>query len=162
MAYIEAELAKKRGGQDATASSDSSAAKPFDPRDELKGKLEKEEEEGNVTLSTGMLMGIPEVDLGIESENLLAFTSMTLRLLTRIFWSGAHSTKLKNIEQTEKAKRLLYESQLAEAKKAEQEREEFAVERCTNSLSLSTAHLLPRNLFLYSLRRSRKQYFSTV
>lgn len=82
MAYIEAELAKKRGGQDATASSDASAAKPFDPRDELyrvaekykfkdvedklKGKLEKEEEEGNVTLSTGMLMGIPEVDLGIE------------------------------------------------------------------------------------------------
>jgi hypothetical protein len=80
MAYIEAELAKKRGEQD--PSSILASQKPFDPRDELykvaekykfkdvedqkKGKLEKEEEEGNVTLSTGMLMGIPEVDLGIE------------------------------------------------------------------------------------------------
>ncbi|GAA6019740.1 hypothetical protein JCM11491_005235 [Sporobolomyces phaffii] len=117
MAYIEAELAKKRG-EDPVALA--AAQKPYDPRDELykvaekykfqdvedkaKGKLEKEEEEGNVTLSTGMLMGIPEVDLGID-------------------------TKLKNIEETEKAKRLLYDSQLELARKAELEREEFAVER---------------------------------
>ncbi|GAA5914102.1 telomere length and silencing 1 family protein [Sporobolomyces salmoneus] len=117
MAYIEAELAKKRG-QD--TSSTPASQKPYDPRDELykvaekykfkdveeklKGKLEKEEEEGNVTLSTGMLMGIPEVDLGIDA-------------------------KLKNIEQTEKAKRSLFESQLEQARKAELEREEFAVER---------------------------------
>lgn len=31
-----------------------------------KGKKERDEEEGNVTLSASMLMGIPEVDLGIE------------------------------------------------------------------------------------------------
>ncbi|GAA5963590.1 hypothetical protein JCM3765_004334 [Sporobolomyces pararoseus] len=118
MAYIEAELAKKRG--EATSTTDASSNKPFDPRDELykvaekykfkdveeklKGKLEKEEEEGNVTLSTGMLMGIPEVDLGIDQ-------------------------KLRNIEQTEKAKRMLFETQLEQARKAELEREEFAVER---------------------------------
>ncbi|GAA5882327.1 hypothetical protein JCM16303_004073 [Sporobolomyces ruberrimus] len=117
MAYIEAELAKKRG-EDPVALA--AAQKPYDPRDELykvaekykfkdvedraKGKAEKEEEEGNVTLSTGMLMGIPEVDLGID-------------------------TKLKNIEQTEKAKRQLYDTQVEMARKAEMEREEFAVER---------------------------------
>ncbi|GAA5942422.1 telomere length and silencing 1 family protein [Sporobolomyces koalae] len=117
MAYIEAELAKKRG-IDPTALAE--ANKPYDPRDELykvaekykfkdvedkaQGKLEKEEEEGNVTLSTGMLMGIPEVDLGID-------------------------IKLRNIEETEKAKRALYDSSVAAARQAEQEREEFAVER---------------------------------
>jgi len=79
MAYIEAELAKKRGVDPAVAEA---AAKSLDPRDELyrvaekykfadveekvKTKQDKEEEEGNITLSTGMLMGIPEVDLGIE------------------------------------------------------------------------------------------------
>ncbi|GAA6063792.1 hypothetical protein JCM10212_001362 [Sporobolomyces blumeae] len=119
MAYIEAELAKKRGGAEAS-SSESNPNKPYDPRDELykvaekykfadvaekeKNKQEKDEEEGNVTLSTSMLMGIPEVDLGID-------------------------IKLKNIEATEKAKRTLYEQQLAAARKADVEREEFAVER---------------------------------
>ena len=79
MAYIEAELAKKRGEATSTTTETN---KPYDPRDELykvaekykfkdveeklRSKLEKEEEEGNVTLSTGMLLGIPEVDLGIE------------------------------------------------------------------------------------------------
>ncbi|GAA5990733.1 hypothetical protein JCM10908_003212 [Rhodotorula pacifica] len=115
LAYIEAELAKKRGPSD-EASGGATSSKPYDPRDELykvaekykfadieeaeKGKKEKDEEEGNVTLSASMLMGIPEVDLGID-------------------------TKLKNIEATEKAKRTLQD---ARAGRAGQE-DEFAVER---------------------------------
>lgn len=47
-------------------------------------------EEGNVTLSTAMLTAIPEVDLGIDN-------------------------RLKNIEETEKAKRALFEKQQADA-----------------------------------------------
>ncbi|GAA5864681.1 hypothetical protein JCM1840_002199 [Sporobolomyces johnsonii] len=120
MAYIEAELQKKRSGLDPSAPAASTSNKPYDPRDELykvaekykfadvaaqeKGKKDKDDEEGNVTLSTSMLMGIPEVDLGID-------------------------TKLKNIEATEKAKRQLYDAQMAARKKAEEDKEEFAVDR---------------------------------
>ena len=49
-------------------------------------------QEGNITLSMSMLTDIPEVDLGIE-------------------------TKLRNIEETEKAKRTLFERQEAEKKR---------------------------------------------
>jgi len=145
MAFIEAELAKKRGVDPTVAAA---AAKSLDPRDELyrvaekykfadveekvKTKQDKEEEEGNITLSTGMLMGIPEVDLGIEYvSNFPISVSLTDKVNFR-----AYSIKLKNIEDTEKAKRNLYDSQVAAAKKAEQDREEFAVERCEFHLSL--------------------------
>ncbi|GAA5873526.1 hypothetical protein JCM3774_000040 [Rhodotorula dairenensis] len=117
LAYIEAELAKKRGPGD-EASGDASTSKPFDPRDELykvaekykfadieeaeKGKKERDEEEGNVTLSASMLMGIPEVDLGID-------------------------TKLKNIEATEKAKRSLQDARSGRGGQAGGD--EFAVDR---------------------------------
>lgn len=82
LAYIEAELAKKRGANEESEDGGNGEKKPYDPRDELyrvaekyrfadideaeKGKKERDEEEGNVTLSASMLMGIPEVDLGIE------------------------------------------------------------------------------------------------
>ncbi|KAG0656041.1 hypothetical protein C6P46_000473 [Rhodotorula mucilaginosa] len=117
LAYIEAELAKKRGPSD-EASGDATTSKPFDPRDELykvaekykfadieeaeKGKKERDEEEGNVTLSASMLMGIPEVDLGID-------------------------TKLKNIEATEKAKRSLQDARSARA--GQDDGDEFAANR---------------------------------
>ncbi|CEQ39229.1 SPOSA6832_00750, partial [Sporobolomyces salmonicolor] len=120
MAYIESELQKKRSGLDPSAPAASTSNKPYDPRDELykvaekykfadvaaqeQGKKDKDDDEGNVTLSTSMLMGIPEVDLGID-------------------------TKLKNIEATEKAKRQLYDAQMAARKKAEEDKEEFAVDR---------------------------------
>ncbi|GAA6023288.1 hypothetical protein JCM10207_006221 [Rhodosporidiobolus poonsookiae] len=127
LAYIEAELAQKRAGPSSSATP--AAAKPLDPRDALyavsdkykfadvaaaeKGRKDKDEEEGNVTLSAGMLMGIPEVDLGID-------------------------TKLKNIEATEKAKRKLHEDRVDAARRRMEdaqrgagvgEEEELAVER---------------------------------
>ena len=91
MAYIEAELAKRRQGPTTTSSSsttnpnqDSSNKPETDPQEELyaiaeKYRLEKykptksgsrgahdDEEGGNVTTSLGMLTSIPEVDLGME------------------------------------------------------------------------------------------------
>ena len=85
MAYIEAELAKRRttvqssstNPSDPTSSS-STTTKPYDdPQEELyaiaeKYRIEKkqsrvdDEEGGNVTTSLGMLTSIPEVDLGME------------------------------------------------------------------------------------------------
>lgn len=77
MAYIEEELAKRRGlkSTDPNAPDDPDKDQPYDPQAELyqiaeKYRLEKkqttEEEEGNVTISMGMLTSIPEVDLGME------------------------------------------------------------------------------------------------
>jgi len=69
MAYIEAELQKRKGGGEVDVAEELRA---LDPRDELyqigeKYKVAKQEvEEGNVTLSASMLTAIPEVDLGIE------------------------------------------------------------------------------------------------
>ncbi|BGP53606.1 hypothetical protein JCM8202_001473 [Rhodotorula sphaerocarpa] len=116
LAYIEAELAKKRGANEESEDGGNGEKKPYDPRDELyrvaekyrfadideaeKGKKERDEEEGNVTLSASMLMGIPEVDLGID-------------------------IKLKNIEATEKAKRTLQETRKAKRDEAD----EFAADR---------------------------------
>ncbi|GAA6001945.1 telomere length and silencing 1 family protein, partial [Rhodotorula paludigena] len=109
LAYIDAELAKRRNPSSTDPSDPSSSyaagpSKPLDPRDELyrvaeryqfadvaaqeKSKKARDDDEGNVTLSASMLMGIPEVDLGID-------------------------TKLKNIEATELAKRQLHEQQAA-------------------------------------------------
>ncbi len=73
MAYIEAELAKRRGVD--PSKDDSSKEADYDPQEELfriaeryriEKKMEVEEEEGNVTTSMGMLTSIPEVDLGME------------------------------------------------------------------------------------------------
>jgi hypothetical protein len=88
MAYIEAELAKRRQGPTSSATTnpnpDDSNNPAIDPQEELyaiaeKYRLEKykptksgsrgahdDEEGGNVTTSLGMLTSIPEVDLGME------------------------------------------------------------------------------------------------
>lgn len=72
MAYIEAELAKRKGGNATAADLDNVEERAKDPRDELyliaeRWKVAKARtEEGNVQLSTAMLTAIPEVDLGIE------------------------------------------------------------------------------------------------
>ncbi|KAJ3017097.1 hypothetical protein HKX48_003720 [Thoreauomyces humboldtii] len=85
--FIEKEMQKRRGDVgEATAA----PAESLDPHDELfqipdhLKTIEKPVSEGNVTLSTSMLTAIPEIDLGISS-------------------------KLRNIEETERAKRLLVE-----------------------------------------------------
>lgn len=92
MAYIEQQM-RARGG--ATATPAEIRAAVANPEDELYAVAEKykalqrslapeltqDEREGDVTLSAAMLTSIPEVDLGIDS-------------------------RLRNIEQTEQAKRL--------------------------------------------------------
>ncbi|KAG9099639.1 hypothetical protein FS749_000772 [Ceratobasidium sp. UAMH 11750] len=89
MKYIEEEMEKRRG-KSATGSGPSTSTSS-DPYDELfriseKYKIEKKElEEGSVTNSSAMLTAIPEVDLGMD-------------------------TRLKNIEDTEKAKRTVSET----------------------------------------------------
>ncbi|CAG8507706.1 13082_t:CDS:10 [Ambispora leptoticha] len=95
MAFIEEEMRKRRGGQQSTTLSKNEDEveannKPLNPEDELFQppdhlRIEsKPISEGNVQLSTTMLTAIPEVDLGID-------------------------VRLKNIEETEKAKRRLLE-----------------------------------------------------
>jgi hypothetical protein len=74
MAYIEEELAKRRGID--PSKKDESKQADYDPQEELfriaeKYRIEKkktaaDDEEGNVTTSMGMLTSIPEVDLGME------------------------------------------------------------------------------------------------
>nr|ODN87961.1 hypothetical protein L203_03165 [Cryptococcus depauperatus CBS 7841] len=102
MAYIETELAKGRG-QHATANASTSELDVFDPQTELfkiteKYQFEairkKAEDDGSVTNSFGMLTSIPEVDLGMDN-------------------------RLKNIEETEKAKRNMMEQRKAEVAAAE-------------------------------------------
>ncbi|GAA5939161.1 hypothetical protein JCM3775_003197 [Rhodotorula graminis] len=122
LAYIDAELAKRRDPSLASGADAGASKKALDPRDELyavadkykfadiaaaeQGKKDRDEDEGNVTLSASMLMGIPEVDLGID-------------------------TKLANIEATEKAKRQLSDAKAAAraARLAHDEADEMAADR---------------------------------
>ncbi|KAF9130070.1 hypothetical protein BGW39_003520 [Mortierella sp. 14UC] len=89
MKYIEDEM-KKRRGEAGDAEETTEQAGNYngdtDILDELgiRKTAPRPEQEGNVQLSTTMLTAIPEVDLGMEA-------------------------KLKNIEETERAKRKLYE-----------------------------------------------------
>lgn len=98
MAYIEQEMSKRTGAAPTSSIDQASILKAVNnPQDELYAVAEKykalqqsikpeqtqEEREGNVALSAAMLSSIPEVDLGID-------------------------TRMKNIEETEKAKRNFY------------------------------------------------------
>ncbi|KAI8822398.1 hepatocellular carcinoma-associated antigen 59-domain-containing protein, partial [Fimicolochytrium jonesii] len=86
--FIEKELRKRRGQTEDGPATESPSDAPKDFHDELfqipdhLKTAEKAVSEGNVTLSTAMLTAIPEIDLGM-------------------------SVKLKNIEETERAKRKL-------------------------------------------------------
>lgn len=100
MAYIESEMAKRTGTTTTIAapSIETLQSTLSNPHDQLYTLAEKyrqlqrsikpqqtqEEREGNVALSAAMLSSIPEVDLGIDS-------------------------RMKNIQQTEEAKRALAE-----------------------------------------------------
>ncbi|KAF9984537.1 hypothetical protein BGZ75_003890 [Mortierella antarctica] len=91
MKYIEEEMKKRRGetGESEDNSKDQSDRHgDADILDELgiRKTAPKPEQEGNVQLSTTMLTAIPEVDLGMDA-------------------------RLRNIEETEKAKRKLFETQ---------------------------------------------------
>ncbi|KAJ3056721.1 hypothetical protein HK097_004874 [Rhizophlyctis rosea] len=93
--FIEKELRKRKGIDPSAEAEDSKAAtRSTDYRDQLFEIPEhlrtqsKPVSEGNVTLSTSMLTAIPEVDLGID-------------------------IKLRNIEETERAKRRMQEAKNA-------------------------------------------------
>lgn len=131
MAFIEEELKKRRAKSGLGDDFDTAKEiKKLDPRDELYSIAEQYRikakpyvisyillnmlrrccslPEGNVTLSTAMLTAIPEVDLGIDN-------------------------RLKNIEETEKAKRALFERQQADAarqvRKEDVEADNYAASR---------------------------------
>ncbi|KAI0044610.1 hypothetical protein FA95DRAFT_1608397 [Auriscalpium vulgare] len=86
MAYIEENMKLRRGRPDAeSGDSPSAEGKPDDELSKLSEKYKVEKrtaEEGSVTNSLAMLTAIPEVDLGMDA-------------------------RLKNIEETEKAKLIL-------------------------------------------------------
>ncbi|KAF9208944.1 hypothetical protein BGZ49_007032 [Haplosporangium sp. Z 27] len=95
MKYIEDEMKKRRG--EAAGSEDNAENNTQDNSNGdmdildglgIKRNTPKPEQEGNVQLSTTMLTAIPEVDLGMEA-------------------------RLKNIEETERAKRKLFEERTA-------------------------------------------------
>jgi hypothetical protein len=163
MAYIEEEMKKRRqrGELDGLKMSDADTAKAMlNPDDELYsvddkyrkilqsakealeaakknvngGVREKEkddQEEGNATLSSAMLNGVPEVDLGMD-----------------------HRTK--NIEETERAKRVMMEAQRIKNRDAKEEEEgDFASARCElllSSLLWFSADSYPRTVFKYGTK----------
>ncbi|KAJ3297489.1 hypothetical protein HK104_000448 [Borealophlyctis nickersoniae] len=95
--YIDRELKKRKGRGEEEEEAKPANSAPADPRDELYTIPEnlqtktKVVSEGNVTLSASMLTAIPEVDLGI-------------------------GVKLKNIEETERAKRKILEGKGSEGR----------------------------------------------
>ena len=141
MAYIEEEMKKRRqrGELDGSAMSDADKAKAMlNPDDELysvddkyrkilqsakealeaakknvnggvREKQKDDQEEGNATLSSAMLNGVPEVDLGMNH-------------------------RMKNIEETERAKRAMMEAQRVKKRDGNEEEEgDFASARCEYS-----------------------------
>jgi len=107
MAYIEENMKLRRGTQE----DDKKDHGPADPYAELfrvtdrykAGQEKPEQEEGSVTNSLSMLTAIPEVDLGMD-------------------------TRLKNIEETEKAKRMVAEER-KDRKKVSNDEEHLAASR---------------------------------
>lgn len=137
MAYIEENMKRRGGGVDDGDQEASEA--PYDPHEELfriddRYKIQKRAvEEGNVTNSVAMLTAIPEVDLGMECV-----------FFFHCFFAfdGYHSprARLKNIEETEKAKRAVAD----ERRKRNREQgldSEVASSRCS-SLLITNFHWL--------------------
>ncbi|PCH40895.1 hypothetical protein WOLCODRAFT_162635 [Wolfiporia cocos MD-104 SS10] len=125
MAYIEENMKLRRGSQEAQKND-----APLDPYAELfnipdKYKVrqeKKEQDEGSVTNSLAMLTAIPEVDLGME---FVAFLRSVMREALNLMM---HSTRLKNIEETEKAKRMISEDR-RDRKKQNNDEEHLAAAR---------------------------------
>ncbi|EIM87882.1 uncharacterized protein STEHIDRAFT_94716 [Stereum hirsutum FP-91666 SS1] len=111
MAYIEENM-KLRHAQNSSTPDPEAAPKYLDPQEELyrlseKYKVEKKaqpNEEGSVTNSLAMLTAIPEVDLGMD-------------------------TRLKNIEETEKAKQALTQARKDRQKRQNDDEEHLAAAR---------------------------------
>ncbi|KAI0832687.1 hepatocellular carcinoma-associated antigen 59-domain-containing protein [Trametes gibbosa] len=100
MAYIEENMKLRNGTKD-EVEQDSGQADPYAEVFRITEKYKqqsqkKEQEEGNVTNSLAMLTAIPEVDLGMDA-------------------------RLKNIEETEKAKRQIAEQRKERARQVDDE-----------------------------------------
>lgn len=127
MAYIEENLRIRRQRQDALETSSRDAHDEFTLSERWKTER-KMADEGSVTNSMAMLTAIPEVDLGMEYV-VPSLSSFQFHLrLTAIDVSG--STRLRNIEETEKAKRQVAEER-KERKKANTDEEHLVATRCT-------------------------------
>jgi hypothetical protein len=91
-------------------------------------------------------MGIPEVDLGIECAARVIPPARQTRTWTLtavfffFFFFACRSTKLKNIEATEKAKRSLQDARSARA--GQDDGDEFAANRCTAHSSVTSSPCL--------------------
>ncbi|PPQ68276.1 hypothetical protein CVT26_006191 [Gymnopilus dilepis] len=129
MAYIEENLkVRSRPRED----SDDEEKQPFDPTEALykiedRWKVEKQKpttDVGSVTNSMTMLTAIPEVDLGMECVFAFDISSWALADFPRL----TRSTRLKNIEETEKAKRVVAEER-QERKKGGTDEEHLVASR---------------------------------
>ncbi|KIK67672.1 hypothetical protein GYMLUDRAFT_54449 [Collybiopsis luxurians FD-317 M1] len=116
MAYIEENL------QIRSRPRDEAEKKPLDPQEALyqvpdRWKVEQKKattaDEGSVTNSMTMLTAIPEVDLGMEY--------VLLDLLEAVAEAFFFSARLKNIEETEKAKRVVAEERQERKKSSNDE-----------------------------------------
>lgn len=133
MAYIEENM-KLRRVQNSSPDSEA-APMPLDPQEELyrlseKYKIEKKvqpNEEGSVTNSLAMLTAIPEVDLGMEY---VPSTTIIICGAVLIRWWPC-STRLKNIEETEKAKQALTQARKDRQKRQNDDEEHLSAARCT-------------------------------
>ncbi len=126
----------------------------LDPRYKVE---RKPGEEGSVTNSLSMLTAIPEVDLGMEcvslNSSVCSFLLSLLVLITTLFFPET-STRLRNIEETEKAKITLSHGRSRDRKQPDDEAHLVAT-RCTLSFSsLLTINIssLSRAVYRPSLR----------
>lgn len=122
--------------------SDDDDKAPLDPQEALyslayKWRVEKQMavNDGSVTNSMQMLTAIPEVDLGMEWV-IFTFSSSThlrwfhFQMRSSLFiFEFFSSTRLKNIEDTEKAKRVKAEER-HEKKKSSNDEEHLVATRC--------------------------------
>lgn len=128
---------KRRRGALEEEEEDDGPADPYAELFRIKGKAkanekEKDQEEGNVTNSMTMLTAIPEVDLGMEWVHLILFL--------HTFLTQNCSARLKNIEETEKAKRQVAEER-KDRKRPANDEEHLAAARC-EELPFTHRHLV--------------------
>lgn len=129
MAYIEENLKIRSKPKD---DSDDEDKGPPDPQEALyrladRWKVDKQKptpDDGSVTNSLTMLTAIPEVDLGMEYVANLMTTHTMFLIIT-----SCTSARLKNIEETEKAKRVVAEER-QDRKRTNNDEEHLAASRC--------------------------------
>jgi hypothetical protein len=135
LAYIEENMKLRRGRAQQSTDPDSDADPGGSKQEDLFNNLDprykverKPGEEGSVTNSLSMLTAIPEVDLGMEYASLNSYFVCCTNPVT--------STRLRNIEETEKAKHSLSHGRSRDRKQPDDEAHLVAT-RCMLSLSFS-------------------------